>query len=206
MKCIQCKYIISLIFIISFAIIRAQTRAKGNIVFAPVGMINLALEKKMNNHFTLQEEIFISPWKSFDNKYMQIYMGTLEGRYYFKENMNKWFVGVYGSAARFNFERYWNKSVVLDENNVPVILGDGSIRTTEIYHKGFTFIIGISGGYHFNFNEHWGTDIFLGFGSSQAIYKAYYKDNNDRSDKAEKWNKSGEFIPTRGGIMLTYKL
>ncbi|MBD8084626.1 DUF3575 domain-containing protein [Chryseobacterium caseinilyticum] len=197
-----------LMLIFQTLMMNAQTEVKANTIFLPLGIVNVASEQTLNKNFTLQEEVFISPWKSFSGKHLQIYMATLEGRYYFKESMKKWYVGGYFSFANFNLQKwnYWNELVVLDENEQPQILADGSVRRSEIYQKGYSFIFGISGGYHFTINEKLGLDIFAGVGSSQGMYKGFYKDNGQRSDKAHGWNKSGELIPTRGGLMLTYKL
>jgi len=197
-----------LIIILQTVFFKAQTEIKANMVFLPVGIINIASEQALTKHITIQEELFISPWKSIGGKHLQIYMATLEGRYYFTESMRKWYVGGYFSLANFNLQKwnYWNEMVVLDENDQPVILSDGSVRRTERYQRGYSFIFGISGGYHFVINEKLGLDVFAGIGSSQGLYKGFYKDNNQRSDKATGWNKSGEIIPTRGGLMLTYKL
>lgn len=197
-----------LIIIFQTLFIKAQTEIKANTLFLPVGIINLASEQSLNKHFTVQEEIFISPWKSVSGRHLQVYMATLEGRYYFTESMKKWYVGAYFSFANFNLQKwnYWNESVVTDENGQPEYLPDGSLRITGRYQKGYSLIFGISGGYHFTINEKLGLDIFAGIGSSQGLYKGYYKDNNQRYDKPQGWNKSGEVIPTRGGLMLTYKL
>lgn len=190
-----------------FLKVNAQTEIKVNAPFLPLGIINLAGEKSLNSKFSLQAEAFISPWKSFSGKNLQIYMTTLEGRYYFKEMMKGWYVGVYGSIAAYNLQKwnYLNAERVLNEDGNPQLLADGSLRITERYQKGLSFIIGISGGYHFIINEKLGLDVYAGVGTSQSIYKGYYKDNNERYDVAAGWNRSGEIIPTRGGLMLTYK-
>lgn len=200
---------IAFLFIIfQVVLIKAQTEIKGNAVFLPVGIINLASEQSLVKHFTVQEEIFISPWKSLSGKHLQLYMATLEGKYYFIESMKKWYIGVYFSFANFNLQKwnYWNETVVKDEEGHPQYLADGSVRTTSRYQKGYSLIFGISGGYHFTINGKLGLDIFAGIGSSQGLYKGYFKDNNQRYDKPQGWNKSGEIIPTRGGLMLTYKI
>ncbi|MCJ8152375.1 DUF3575 domain-containing protein [Chryseobacterium sp. SSA4.19] len=191
-----------------FLKISAQAEIKVNAAFLPVGMFNIAAEKSLNKNFSLQAEGFISPWKSFAGKNLQIYMGTLEGRYYFKEMMKGWYIGAYGSIAAYNFQKwnYFKAEAVLNADGSPQLLADGKVRITERYQKGLTFIIGISGGYHFTVNEKLGLDIYAGIGNSQSIYKGYFKDNNQRYDGAEQWNKSGETLPTRGGVMITYKL
>lgn len=188
--------------------VNAQTEVKVNAPFLTLGIINIAAEKSLNKNFSLQAEGFVSPWRSIHGKNLQIYMGTLEGRYYFKEVMKGWYIGAYGSIAAYNIQKwnYLKASRVLNEDGSPQFLADGSVRVTERYQKGLTLIIGVSGGYHFTINEKLGLDIFAGIGSSQSIYRGYLKDTNERYDGAEKWNKSGEIIPTRGGLMLTYKL
>ena len=188
--------------------INAQTEVKVNAPFLPLGMINIAAEKSINKNFSIQAEGFISPWRSFHGKNLQIYMGTLEGRYYFKEVMKGWYIGAYGSIAAYNLQKwnYLRAKPILNDNGSPQLLPDGSPRVTERYQKGLAVIIGISGGYHFIINEKLGLDIYGGVGTSQSVYKGYLKDNNERYDGAEGWNKSGEVIPTRGGLMVTYKL
>lgn len=135
-------------------------------------------------------------------------MGNLEGRYYFRETMKGWYIGAYGSVAAYNLQKwnYLTAEPVLNDEDTPELLSDGSVRITERYQKGVAFIIGVSGGYHFTINEKLGLEVYAGIGSSQSIYKGYFKDNNQRYDKATGWNKSGEIIPSRGGLMFTYRL
>lgn len=190
------------------ALLNAQTEIKVNTLFAPVGIYNIAVEKPINNKISMQVEAFVSPWKSFNGRNLQIYMGTVEGRYYFKEKMKNWYVGTYVSMAAFNLQKwnYWKDKPVFDELGQPEILPDGSVRVTGRYQKGLAFIFGVSGGYHFTINDNWGLDLYAGIGTTQSFYKGYLKDNGERYDGAKKFNKSGELIPTRGGLMLTYKI
>lgn len=198
------------ILIFSFIVLKltAQTELKINAAFLPLGMINIAAEKSLNKNFSLQAEAFVSPWKSFSGKNLQIYMGTLEGRYYFKEMMKGWHVGVYGSLAAYNLQKwnYFKAKPILNDDGTPLLQPDGSVRMTERYQKGLAFIVGISGGYHFVINDKIGLDVYAGIGTTQSLYRGYFKDTNERYDGAAKWNKSGELIPTRGGLMVTYKL
>ncbi|MCX8531499.1 DUF3575 domain-containing protein [Chryseobacterium luquanense] len=200
--------IVFILLSLHFLKINAQkVELKVNTLFLPLAMINLAVEKPLNKKFSIQAEGFISPWKSIHGKNLQFYMGTLEGRYYFDEVMKKWYVGAYGSITAFNIQKwnYLSASPVYDSNGNPEVLPDGSVRITERYQKGLALIFGVSGGYHFVINEKLGLDIYAGIGATQSIYKGYLKDNNERYDGANDWNKSGEIIPTRGGVMLTYK-
>lgn len=198
------------LLLLSLFLVKAKaqkTELKLNTIFLPVTMINVAIEKPLNKKISLQAEGFISPWKSLYGKNMQIYMGTLETRYYFGEVMKNWYVGAYGSIAAFNMQKwnYLRASAVFDSEGNPQLLPSGAVRITERYQKGLAFIVGISGGYHFVINDKLGLDVYAGVGATQSIYKGYLKDNHERYDGAINWNKSGEIIPTRGGVMLTYK-
>ena len=58
-------------------------------------------------------------------------------------------------------------------------------------------------------NEKFNLEIFVGGGSSQSNYKYYNKDEQRIfaiTNYKRKFNKSGEELPYRGGLMLTYKL
>lgn len=202
------KILLIAVIFLQIKIKAQQTEIKLNAAFVPLTMLNIAVEKPLNKKLSIQAEGFISPWKSLYGKNMQIYMGTLEGRYYFDEVMKKWYIGAYGSVTAFNIQKwnYLRSAVVYDSNGNPELLSNGNVRLTERYQKGLAFTIGVSGGYHFRINDQLGLDIYAGIGATQSIYKGYYKDNNERYDSAQNWNKSGEVIPTRGGVMVTYKL
>lgn len=181
---------------------------KINAVFLPVGMLNAGVELPVSPKWSIQGEVFISPWKSFTGRHLQVYMETLGARYYFKENHEKWFVGGYLSVAFFDLQKwnYWNAKQVFTEDMEPVYNEDGTPRITTLYQRGFNLIAGAEGGYKLRLNEHWALEAFLGIGSSQGFYHGYYQDDNTRYEHHKgHWNKSGEIIPTRGGIMIAYK-
>ena len=49
-------------------------------------------------------------------------------------------------------------------------------------------------------------DCFLGGGWHQGFYKGYLLSTGERYEHAENYNKSGEWLPYRGGVMVSYKL
>ena len=50
-------------------------------------------------------------------------------------------------------------------------------------------------------------DFFVGGGWHEGFYHGYYNDGTPgRYDKAEHWNISGDWLPYRGGIMISYRL
>lgn len=167
-----------------------QLYLKANVLALPVGIVNIGAEYQLKPKYTIQGDILISPWKSFGGNHAQVYMGHLEGRYYFNEAFRHWYVGVNVGAGVFDLTK-WN------------YVG------SQKFQRGFTFMFGATAGYQFNWKDRWNLDVFLGAGTSQAIYHGYEHippDSFIRYDKARGWNKSGEFIPYRGGLMLSYKI
>jgi hypothetical protein len=61
--------------------------------FLPIGIFNLGIEKQISPKYTLQGDVFISPWKSFAGHELQFYSVSAEGRYYFKEAFKHWYIG-----------------------------------------------------------------------------------------------------------------
>lgn len=167
-----------------------QLYVKANALFIPVGMLNAGFEYQLSPKFTLEADGFISPWKSFAGNHAQVYMGHLEGRYYFNEAFRHWYVGLNAGTGVFDLTK-WNYA------------------GTDRYQRGFTFMFGATVGYQFKLKERVHMDIFIGGGTSQAFYHGYESippNGFTRYDAASGWNKSGEILPYRGGIMLSYKL
>lgn len=166
-----------------------QLYLKANTLFLPVAVINAGAEYQLSPKYTLQADFFISPWKSFAGKHAQIYMGHVEGRYYFKEAFDGWYLGVNGGAGVFDITK-WN-------------------YPDTHFQRGFGFMIGATGGYQFQIRERWNLDAFLGVGSVQSFYHGYEHVPPEfirYEFDGRKWNRSGEFLPYRGGLMLSYKI
>lgn len=163
---------------------------KGNALFLPVAMINLGIETRISEKYTLQADTFISPWRSFLGNHAQLYMGHLEGRYYFRKVFEKWYIGVNSGFGFFDVTK-WN------------YLGTGK------YQRGFNYMLGATIGYQFQWKEKWNIDLYFGGGTSQGFYHGYqnldhYSYRYESHPKG--WNHSGEWIPYRGGIMVAYRL
>lgn len=146
----------------------SQAQIKVNSLFIPVGIYNIGIEKPLNNKFSVQGEIFISPWKSFMGKHLQIGMATLDSRYYFNNNQKGWYAGGYFSAAAFNLQK-WNylkatEDYLDHERTMPIYNEDGTIRKTEKYQKGYTFILGMMAGYKIVFKKKMGNGYLYGSG------------------------------------------
>lgn len=173
---------------------------KGNALFIPIGILNAGIEKQISPKYTLQGDVFISPWKSFAGHRLQMYSLSLEGRYYFKEAFKHWYVGANIGVSAYNLQKwnYWSGTFVTDSGEV--------LNSANLYQKGYSVMIGVTGGYQFQLSDRLNLDIYANIGSSQGFYKGYDQSTGKRYDSAEKFNKSGEIIPYRGGIMISYKL
>lgn len=174
---------------------------KGNALFLPIGILNAGVEKQISSKYTLQGDVFISPWKSFAGHELQIYSLSVEGRYYFKEAFKHWYVGVNIGVSAYNLSKwnYWNNDSFENWNGEILV-------NSNLYQKGYSITFGITGGYQFQLSERLNLDIYATVGSSQGYYKGYDRTTGRRYDPVEKFNKSGEIIPYRGGIMISYKL
>ncbi|WP_160136603.1 DUF3575 domain-containing protein [Chryseobacterium sp. c4a] len=174
---------------------------KGNALFLPIGILNLGIEKQISPKYTLQGDVFISPWKSFAGHELQIYSVSAEGRYYFKEAFKHWYLGANISFAAYNAQKwnYWNSNAISTSDN-----GD-SFVISNLYQRGFAIMLGVTGGYQFQLSERWNLDLYATIGTSQGFYKGYDRTTGKRYDDAEKLNKSGEIMPYRGGVMISYK-
>ncbi len=177
-----------------------QVYLKANALFLPVGIINAGAEFQVGKKMTLQPEIFVSPWKSFSGKYFQVYMAGMDARYYFDEAFNHWYVGANISFTRFIMQKwnYWHDGPFQYEPDSPIY------TTSDLYQDGYSIIIGAVVGYQFKIAENWNMDLYVGAGSSQSEYKGYHKVLGVRYDSDP--NRSGEFIPYKGGVMISYKL
>ncbi|WP_336686067.1 DUF3575 domain-containing protein [Chryseobacterium bernardetii] len=173
---------------------------KGNALFLPIGIFNLGIEKQISPKYTLQGDVFISPWKSFAGHELQFYSVSAEGRYYFKEAFKHWYIGANVAVAAYKASKwnYWNDNVFQKD--------DGEyLMNSNLYQKGYSIMLGVTGGYQFQLSDRWNLDLYATIGTSQSFYKGYDRTTGRRYDSAEKLNKSGEIIPYRGGVMISYK-
>jgi hypothetical protein len=174
---------------------------KGNALFLPVGVLNVGVEHQLSKKYTLQGDIFISPWKSFAGHEFQYYSASIEGRYYFDEAFKHFYLGANLSAASFVLQKwnYWGDGPYVNDNNEIFV-------RSNLYQKGYSLIIGLTAGYQFQLSESWNLDVYGTLGTSQDFYKGYDRTTGRRYDVADGYNKSGEILPYRGGIMISYKI
>jgi hypothetical protein len=166
---------------------QSQTYVKVNALTTLLTVPSVGIETSIGKKSTFQFDITASFWKSLKGNPAQFYVFIPEYRYHFHEKFNGFYVGGHIGATIFNFQK-WN------------------YLNTDNYEEGFGYVIGATIGYQTKINDKFILDCFLGGGSHQGFYKGYYISNGDRYDNAKDYNKSGEWIPYRGGIMVSYRI
>lgn len=178
-------------FIVLFLSIQlqSQTFIKFNGATVLVGIPNVGIETSIGEKTTFSFDVMASFWKSFNgNSPMEFYTFTPEIRYHFKEKYNGFYVGAHAGPDFYQLQKwnYWD---------------------TNKYEHGFGYRLGVTVGYNIKLNDKFLLDIFAGGGWHQGFYHGYYNDGTPgRYEKAQNWNKSGEWLPYRGGVMISYKL
>ena len=167
----------------------AQTYIKINGITALVAIPNVGIETSIGEKTTFSIDAMASFWKSFDGKKpMKFLTVTPEIRYHFKEKYNGLYAGIHLGPDVYEIQKwnYW------DSNK---------------YEKGFGYRIGATIGYNAKLNDKLLLDIFVGGGWHQGFYHGLYNDGTPgRYEKVKNWNKSGEWLLYRAGVMISYKL
>lgn len=177
--------ILAFLFISTFSI--SQTFIKVNTFTTLLTIPNIGIETRVSDKFTFQFDITASFWKSIKGNPRQFYLFIPEWRYHFKELNKGFYVGAHIGASIYNFQK-WN------------------YLNTNMYEEGLGYVMGATLGYKTKINNRFSLDCFLGGGSSQGFYKGYFIGTKERYETAVKYNKSGEWLPYRGGVMLSYQL
>lgn len=163
----------------------SQTTVKGNIS-AILGLPQFGFETTLGEKTTFQLDALTSLWKSVNNAPFKMNMVFSEFRFYPKKSFEGFFIGGHIGGSKFNFQK-WN------------------YINTDYIQKGYSLMYGITFGYQIAINNNLNLEAFLGGGYQQGFYKGYLLSDGTRIDGAKKYNKSGEFIPYRGGLMIVYK-
>ncbi len=181
------KKLLFLLVVLLSLQLHSQTYVKVNALTTLLTIPNVGIETSIGKKSTFQLDILGSPWKSIDGKPQQFYIVIPEYRYHFKEKHNGFYAGAHIGGTVFNFQK-WN------------------YLNTDLYEKGFGYVIGATIGYQKKINDRFMLDCFLGGGNQQGFYKGYLISTGERYETAKNWNKSGEWLPYRGGVMVSYRL
>nr|WP_315241816.1 DUF3575 domain-containing protein [uncultured Flavobacterium sp.] len=184
------KILFIIVFIFSGSV-QSQTYLKFNAFTALALVPNVGVETSIGEKTTFSFDVMASFWESFDGKKpMKFITYTPEIRYHFKEKYNGLYAGGHMGFDSYELQKwdYWN---------------DFPNR----YEKGIGYRIGATIGYNKKLNDKFLLDIFIRGGWHQGFYKGHYNDGTPGSyENVKNWNKSGEWLPYGGGIMISYKI
>lgn len=180
------KLLVFLFFIV-FQIGFAQTYLKINGITALVLVPNIGFETKVGDKLTFQTDVTASFWKSVNGSPLKFVIVIPEIRYHFNEIFNGWYAGFHIGGGAFNLKK-WDYELL------------------NYNQKGYNYFVGGTIGYEKKISDKFLLDFYIGGGSIQSFYKGYNLDTGLRYETASAYNKSGEFLPYRGGIMICYKL
>ena len=177
----------------------AQTELKFNAVTALVLVPNIGIEVGLSNHLSFQLDATASFWDYIDGAPLQMTQIFPEFRYYPKATMNGFYIGGHAGYGMFT----------LAKSGFPQFVEKGSY-TKDNQMSGRNTYYGITLGYKKYFDQRWGYEIFIGGGTSQANYRGYSYTDKIRQDipfdETRNFNKSGEWLPYRGGLMIIYRM
>ena len=165
----------------------AQNYIKVNALTAAVLIPNIGYETRISKNFSFQVDVNASFWKSINGQPFQFVIVTPEIRYHFKEVFNGFYFGAHLGVGYFKLRKF-------DYQNL------------DLYQEGYNYLMGGTLGYQKKISEKFMLEAFFGGGSQQAFYKGYNSETGLRYEPAKKYNKSGEWLPYRGGILICYKL
>jgi hypothetical protein len=175
---------------LSFLVVTAsfsQTTIKFNGATALIGVPNIGVETSIGEKITFQLDATASFWESVNGDPYRFFILTPEVRYHFQEKFDGLYLGANVSGGTFKLTKY-------------------GYEGTGTYQRGFNVIFGVTVGYQWKLNEKWGLDLFIGGGHQEAIYKGFDREGNRYDHWIHDWNKSGEMVLYRGGLMISYKI
>ncbi len=165
----------------------SQSYIKANALSALILIPNIGYETALSNHLSFQVDVNASFWKSINGHPYQFVTVIPEIRYHFKETFSGFYFGAHIGGAAYNLHK-WN------------------YKALNYRQEGYSYLLGGTIGYQRKISEKFMLEAFLGGGSQQGFYKGYIGDTGVRYETAKKFNKSGEWLPYRGGLMVCYKL
>ena len=176
-----------------------QTEIKFNLATAPLLVPNIGIEVKLSEKIGYQLDTSASFYNDIEGSPFHMTQIFNEFRYYIGKKRS-FFIGAHIGYGMYNIRLpRWIANI-----------SGAEFKEEGSYQYGRNAYYGITIGKKIPLkNERFALELFIGGGSSQSNYK-YYNKNEQRifaiTNYKRKFNKSGEELPYRGGIMLTYKL
>lgn len=177
-----------------------QTYLKLNGLYACLGVVNPAIEFTVSPKSTLQAEIVVSPWQSFNNKHMLFAILMGEYRCYFKEHNRGFYLGANIGMQAFDMSKPYMNGWKLEFENR--------------YCKGYGFQIGLCAGCEWQLGQRGLLDVFFGWAWMSSFYNGYTMDgmiemNPHRPVQPkhpDPFNGSSEWYPNKVGFSFGYRI
>lgn len=181
----------------------AQIYAKLNGLYALVGVINSAVEFTVSPKSTFQTEIVFSPWKYVNDhgvdKPMKFGILMTEYRRYFKQHNRGWYLGANMGMMGFKMSKPQFSDGWFLENR---------------YSKGYGMMIGICGGFEYQFADRWLLDAYFGWSYMLSWYNGYsldgtidlYPHRPVQPEKPDPFNGSHEWLPNKIGVSIGFMI
>lgn len=183
----------------------AQAEVKFNAATALVLVPNFGVELHLTPGYTAQLDVLGSFWDSVgeDRDPYHINETFVEARKYSQDNNQGWFAGAHVGFGMFTIQK-GNTPIVYD----PYSDGNGFNNAPNTFQSGRAGFYGLSFGYKQSFGDRWAIEAFLGGGLVQSNYKGYsgFTRVDVLPGDTREFNRSGEWVLYRGGLMLTYRL
>jgi hypothetical protein len=194
----------TLLFLLIFTFVEAQTELKFNLASALILTPNIGIEVQLSEKFGYQLDTSATFFDNIEGSPFQTTQIFNELRYYPKlkegKNERSFFIGPHVGYGMFTLRiPKFITSIV-----------DTELKEEGSYQSGRNAYYGITIGKKIPLkNKNFNLEIFVGGGSSQSNYKYYNKEGNriyENPDLEKDFNQSGEELVYKGGVMLTYKL
>jgi hypothetical protein len=194
----------TLLFLLIFTFVEAQTELKFNLASALILTPNIGVEVQLSEKFGYQLDTSATFFDNIEGSPFQTTQIFNELRYYPKlkegKNERSFFIGPHVGYGMFTLRiPKFITSIV-----------DTELKEEGSYQSGRNAYYGITIGKKIPLkNKNFNLEIFIGGGSSQSNYKYYNKEGNriyENPDLEKDFNQSGEELVYKGGVMLTYKL
>lgn len=172
---------------------------KTNLLFDLATILNIEVEVPLASNWSVLAE-WSFPWWLWEKKQncFQLLSGGIEARYWFRPNpirqdqslyfhnpLTGWFVGVYGGAGLYDFER-----------------GSSKGYQGEFWHAGVT------GGYALPLSRNFCMEFSLGFGYLNSRWERYTPRQDSKGDWMLTCHSKGRtiqpFIPTKAKVSLIW--
>ena len=131
--------------------ISAQTiGVKTNMLYDATSTMNLGLEVKLADQWTLDVPVNYNPWSFSGNRQMKHILLQPEARYWFCDVFNRHFVGAHLHGGVFNAGKM----------DLPFDWGENTVK--QFRYKGWLAGAGVSYGYHWIIDKRWSLESSLG--------------------------------------------